>query len=139
MRAGCTPLGRGIDYAAMSDCPTANTSLQGQIADLSTPAGKKAAMVQAVDYRGDITLLLADGRQLEGYLFDAKLDGDRPRVRVLPSDGGDRLTLPLEDVVGLTFSGRDTAAGKSWETWVKKYQEKKARGETANLEPEPLE
>jgi hypothetical protein len=40
----------------------------------------------------------------------------------------------------LNFSGRDTAAGKSFETWVKKYQEKKAAGEkNIGLEPEKLD
>jgi hypothetical protein len=36
--------------------------------------------------------------------------------------------------------GRDTAAGKSFETWVKKYREKKAAGEkNIRLEPEKLD
>jgi hypothetical protein len=36
--------------------------------------------------------------------------------------------------------GRDTAAGKSWEAWVRKYWEKKGIGEaTPTLEPEPIE
>ena len=30
----------------------------------------------------------------------------------------------------LAFTGRDTAAGKSWEAWMKKYAEKKAAGES---------
>ena len=37
----------------------------------------------------------------------------------------------------LAFAGRDTAAGKSWEAWVRKYWEKKAAGEKGiALEPE---
>jgi hypothetical protein len=31
------------------------------------------------------------------------------------------------------------AAGKSWETWVRQYWEKKAVGESASLQPEKLE
>jgi len=38
------------------------------------------------------------------------------------------------------FTGKDTAAGKSFETWVKKYQAKKAAGETnIRIEPEKLD
>ena len=44
------------------------------------------------------------------------------------------------DIARLEFTGRDTAAGKSFETWVKKYREKKAAGEkNIGLEPEKLE
>ena len=40
---------------------------------------------------------------------------------------------------GAPFSGRDPAAGKSWEAWVRKYWEKKAAGQTAEIEPEALD
>jgi len=34
----------------------------------------------------------------------------------------------------LEFSGRDTAAGKSWENWLRKYAQKKVAGEIASIE-----
>ncbi len=44
------------------------------------------------------------------------------------------------DIAALAFTGRDTAAGKSWEAWVGKYWEKKASGEgDLSLQPESLE
>jgi hypothetical protein len=44
------------------------------------------------------------------------------------------------DIARLEFTGRDTAAGKSFATWVKKYQEKKAAGEkNIQIEPEKLD
>jgi len=44
------------------------------------------------------------------------------------------------DIARLEFTGRDTAAGKSFELWVKKYYERKARDEkNISLEPEPLD
>jgi hypothetical protein len=40
----------------------------------------------------------------------------------------------------LAFTGRDTAAGKSFEAWIRKYWEKKAAGEGhLNLQPEALD
>jgi hypothetical protein len=40
----------------------------------------------------------------------------------------------------LEFTGRDTASGKSWEAWVRKYWEKRASGEKGiALKPESLE
>ena len=44
------------------------------------------------------------------------------------------------DIASLAFSGRDTAAGKSFEAWMKKYAEKKAAGEkNIALHPEALD
>ena len=44
------------------------------------------------------------------------------------------------DIAALAFTGRDTAAGESWEAWVRKYWEKKAAGEKhIALEPEKLD
>jgi len=94
---------------------------------------------QALDYRGDVTLRLRDGQSIEGYVYDRRFDGAQPCMRLLPLDGGARRTVPLADVVGIEFTGRDMAAGKSWETWVKNYREKKARGEKADLHPESLD
>jgi hypothetical protein len=49
------------------------------------------------------------------------------------------VSISYVDVAALSFSGRDSAAGKSWEAWVRKYWEKKAAGETAAIEPEMLD
>jgi hypothetical protein len=121
------------------DMPDPRTGLQGLVPPLATPAERRAAMDQAFDYRGDVTLHTADGRVLEGYVFDRQSAGPEPYVRLIPKDGSERVTVPYAHITALVFSGRDPAAGKSWETWLAKYKEKKARGEKANLEPEPLE
>ncbi len=105
----------------------------------ATTAERESAAERAFDYRGDVTLHLTDGRVVEGYLFDRKLDGDASCVRIMPSEGSGRETILLNKISRVVFSGRDTAAGKSWETWVTKYQEKKARGEAANIEPDALD
>ena len=61
-------------------------------------------------------------------------------VRVMPRYGSGKVAIPYSDIAGLAFTGRDTAAGKSWEAWVRKYWEKKAAGEKEiGLEPEALE
>jgi hypothetical protein len=49
------------------------------------------------------------------------------------------VSIPYAEIAALAFTGRDTAAGKSWEAWVRKYWEKRAAGETAELRPETLE
>lgn len=85
----------------------------------------------AFDYRGDVTLLLRDGSELEGYLANRDLEADEPFVEIFPSSGG-KVRILYRDLRGLELSGKDTASGKSWETWVRKWNEKKeaeARGE----------
>lgn len=115
-------------------------SLQGQSPDLSTPESRDRALAWAVDYRGDVTLEMRDGRRIEGYLFDRREKASQSIVRIMPSDRpGERVELACDDIARLAFTGRDTAAGKSWETWIKKYVEKKKRGEAASIESEPLE
>jgi hypothetical protein len=59
---------------------------------------------------------------------------------VLPNDSNQRQKIAYADIAALAFTGRDPAAGKSWEAWVRKYWEKKAAGERGfGLQPESLE
>jgi hypothetical protein len=61
-------------------------------------------------------------------------------VRGFPKNGAEKVSVRYSEIAGLAFTGRDTAAGKSWEAWMKKYREKKAAGEkNIALHPESLE
>lgn len=118
--------------------------MQGTAWPLATEADLLAGLEKAFDYRGDITITTRDGRKVEGYLFDRRTGPTLAAslVRLIPKDGPrrERIAITYSDIAALEFSGRDTAAGKSWEAWVKKYHEKKAAGETGiALEPEALD
>jgi hypothetical protein len=118
-----------------------HAKLQGSIPSLATEQELREALEQAFDYRGDVTIGRKDGTSVEGYVYDRRR-GDTlasAMVRILPSDGSPRQSIPFSEIATLSFSGRDTAAGKSWEAWVRKYWEKKAAGEKAGIEPEELE
>jgi hypothetical protein len=39
----------------------------------------------------------------------------------------------------LCFTGKDAAAGKTWENWMRRYAEKKLKGEAADIESETLD
>ena len=102
----------------------------------------RTALEKAFDYRGDITITRKDGSQIEGYLFDRRSGATLQDsvVRLYPRNSSEKLAIPYSDIAALAFTGRDTAAGKSWEAWMKKYAEKKAAGEKdLSLHPEPLE
>jgi hypothetical protein len=65
-------------------------------------------------------------------------------VRIIPTpkEGAptERLMVAYSDIAALKFSGRDTAAGRSFDAWVKKYWEKKAAGEkNIGIEAEKLD
>jgi hypothetical protein len=117
-------------------------TLQGWIPELANENELREALEKAFDYRGDVTITRRDGTKLEGYVFDRTTGKtlETSFVRVLPKDSNQRVKLSYAEIAALAFSGRDAAAGKSWEAWVKKYWEKKGTGqEGASLEPESLE
>jgi hypothetical protein len=115
--------------------------LEGWIPSLATDEEIHQALEKAFDYRGDVTLTLKDGRQINGYVFDrrsGKTLADSA-VRIIPATERTKLTIPYSDIVALAFTGRDTAAGKSFEAWVRRYWEKRMAGEkNIAIEPENL-
>ncbi len=116
--------------------------LEGSIPTLATEDEIREALEKAFDYRGDITITLKDGNKVEGYLFDRRPGPslEQSFVRMIPTKNGAKLNIAYSDIAALVFSGRDTAAGKSFEAWVKKYWEKKAAGEkNIRIEPERLD
>jgi hypothetical protein len=117
-------------------------TLQGWIPELATEDELREALEKAFDYRGDVLVTRKDGSRVEGYIFDRVLGKTLADsfVRVLPSDSNQRVKITYSEIAALAFTGRDTAAGKSWEAWVKKYwQKKETGGENLSLQPESLE
>ena len=119
------------------------SNLQGSVFETATEAELLDVLEKAFDYRGDVTLTLKDGSQVEGYIFDRRSDGPTLAdcvVRLFPKDRNEKIAVSYSTIARLEFTGRDTAAGKSFETWVKKYRERKAAGEkNIQIEPEKLE
>jgi hypothetical protein len=121
---------------------TAHEKLEGWIPALASEEEIRGALEKAFDYRGDVTITRKDGSLIEGYLFDRRAGQTLADsvVRLLPKNAREKVSVSYADIAALAFTGRDTAAGKSWEAWMKKYAEKKAAGETnIALEPEPLD
>ena len=116
---------------------------QGTVVDLSAlPAARlREALNAAFDYRGDVTLHLADGSAIECYVFDRR-EGDSldsSQVRIMLAGGGEKRTIAYAQIRRLEFSGKDAAAGKTWENWVRRYVEKHLAGERASIESESLD
>ena len=118
-------------------------NLEGYVPAMASDDEIRAAFEKAFDYRGDITITRKDGSTVEGYVFDRRSNGPTLaacHVRLFPKNSNDKVSVSYADVARLEFTGKDTAAGKSFETWVKKYQEKKKAGEkNIGIEPEKLD
>jgi hypothetical protein len=80
----------------------------------------------AFDYRGDITVRLDDGRQIEGYLFNRDCEVAEPFVKVFERGEAAPLTIPYARIRAIRFTGKDTAAGNSYAAWLRLRQAAKA-------------
>ncbi|WP_158789081.1 hypothetical protein [Granulicella sp. L46] len=121
-------------------------NLEGWIPELATEAEVREALEKAFDFRGDVTVTRKDGTTVEGYLYDRRSEPtlEASLVRIIPTPKAgvpvERVMISYADIAALQFTGRDTAAGKTFEAWIKKYWEKKAAGETnIQIEPEKLD
>ncbi len=121
---------------------TTHENLEGWIPELASDNEIREALEKAFDYRGDVSITRKDGSKIEGYIFDRR-DGQTlsdSYVRIFPKDSNEKVNVFYSQIAALAFSGRDTAAGKSFDAWVRKYWEKRARGErNIGIEAEKLD
>ena len=122
---------------------TVHENLEGWIPSLASEDDIRTALEKAFDYRGDLTITLKSGERVEGYVFDRRADGPSLAdcsLRLIQKTGREKILIGYADIAALAFTGKDTAAGKSFEAWVKKYHEKKAAGEKKiGIASEPLD
>lgn len=136
-----TPLGKDPD--ALEVVPGfAHEKLEGWVPAVAGEEELRQALEKAFDYRGDVTITRKDGSKVEGYIFDRRSGKTLAEsvVRLYPKDSTQKVSVPYSEIAALAFSGRDTAAGRSWEAWVRKYWEKRAAGEkNIGIQAETLE
>lgn len=121
---------------------TEREQLEGWIPQIASDEDLRQALEKAFDYRGDITVTRKDGSKVEGYIFDRRPAAslEESTVRLYPKNSSEKIAISYADIAALAFTGRDTAAGKSWEAWMKRYAAKKDAGEKdLSLHPEPLD
>ncbi len=99
-----------------------------------TKETREQALAWVLSYRGDVTLTAQDGSSHVGYAFN-----QTPTALWLdPADGSPREEIPIESIRSIHFSGRDMAAGKSFDRWIQRYIDKKLAGEVAEITSEDL-
>jgi len=93
----------------------------------ATPESLRAAF----EYRGDVTLKLSDGSEYTGYISNLTRDG----LELWCKGEAVPQKLPLDGIRHVAFTGRDTASGRSWETWVRKHEKGRPCGAEAPSAP----
>ncbi|MGB8030876.1 MAG: hypothetical protein WCF30_14590 [Terracidiphilus sp.] len=115
--------------------------LEGSVPSLATDEELKNALEKAFDFRGDVTITLKSGEKIEAYIFNRQTGATLAEswVQYFAPNAPDKRKLAYHQIARLEF-GKDRAAGKHWEDWVKAYNEKKAAGgKNIGLVPESLE
>ena len=116
--------------------------LEGWVPELASDEDLRQALGKALDYRGDVTLTLKSGERIEAFVFNCKTGPTLAEsfLQYFTPNDAEKRKVSYADIARVEFSGKDRAAGKHWEDWVKKYNEKKAAGEkNIALVPEALE
>ena len=116
--------------------------LEGWVPTLASDEDLRQALTKALDYRGDVTLTLKSGERIEAYIFNRTTGATLADsyVTYFTPTANDRRKASYADIARLEFTGKDRAAGKHWEAWVEKYNQKKAAGEkNIALVPEALD
>jgi len=120
---------------------TARGNLEGWVPSLSSDEELRQALEKAFDYRGDVTLTLKTGERIEAYIFNRETRSTLADsyAEYFSPDAVEKRRVSYAEIARLEFTGKDRAAGKQWEDWIKKYQERKAAGEKGiALTPEAL-
>lgn len=117
-----------------------NDVTQGMALTPTSDDAMRSALEIARDYRGDVEIELNDGNRIAGFVFNVDWDGPQGHTLQLdlPEDA-QRMSCPASDIKAIHLTGRDPAAGKSWENWVRRYAEKKLAGEEASIQSEKLD
>ncbi|HMD61518.1 MAG TPA: hypothetical protein VKG78_08810 [Opitutaceae bacterium] len=121
---------------------TEHHNLAGWVPTLANDDDLRKALETAFDYRGDVTLTLRSGERVEAYIFNRRTGATLADsyVQYFTPAAPEKRRLGYAEIARLEFSGKDCAAGKQWEDWVRKYNERKAAGEKGiALHPEALD
>ena len=97
-------------------------SWEGHRLRADTEAALREAMKCVCDYRGDVTIHLKTGEQINGYVFDRQERISQPYIKLFLANQSEPSIVKYQDIAEVEFSGEDTAFGRSWEDWAQKWQ-----------------
>ena len=92
-------------------------SLEGWVPEIGVTL--EEVVDRAFDYRGNVTVVRADGSELEGYVFNRNRDVQAPFIQVFDRAGDGPYDILYSDLRAIRFTGKDTAAGNSYAAWLR--------------------
>ena len=110
---------------------TEHQQLEGWVPELASEGDLREALEKAFDYRGDVTITTKAGKKIEAFIFNRRTGATLAEsyVQYFEANVEGKQNLSYAEISRLEFTGKDRAAGKHWEDWVKAYNERKAAGE----------
>jgi len=109
-------------------------TLQGWVPEIGEFLTLAEVIDLAFDYRGNTTVVKADGTEIEGYVFNRDREAPEPFIQIFDAAGNGPMRIPYSEIRNIRFTGRDMAAGNSWQAWLERRErekvEKAARHET---------
>ena len=95
-------------------------SLDGWVPDIGPDLTIEQVIAHAFHYRGNTTLVLTSGEERVAYVSNRNDSAPEPFVQIFDEHGEGPITILYSDIRTIKFTGKDAAAGKSWEEWVKR-------------------
>lgn len=105
-------------------------TLEGWTPEISDAETLAEVIDRAFDYRGDVTVVRRDGREIVGYLFNRDRDAAVPCVQIFERTGGAPVTLPYAEIRAVAFTGKYTATGNSYAAWLRAREAARAAGKS---------
>jgi len=113
-------------------------SLEGWVPEFGQYLTLAEVVEFAFDYRGNTTIVKADGQEVVGYIFNRNSYGPEPFIEYFAENGEGPFTLRYSEITNVKFTGKDTAAGNSWKAWLeRKEREKAEKAATARSGSDP--
>jgi len=124
---GLMAMARAVFFGPRSGLPDAalavSASETGDVSESPSPRGltdlaNSESLKAAFDYRGDVTLSLREGGSVEGFVANLTPS----ELELWHRGKTSTQTIALDRIESVEFSGRDTADGRSYETWRKTHE-----------------
>ncbi|HEY3198219.1 MAG TPA: hypothetical protein VGJ57_09410 [Nitrospirales bacterium] len=99
----------------------------------SKPEEVSRMIEEAFHYRGDVTVHVQSGEDVEGYIFNRNPDAESPYLQMYINGQSAPRHISYSEIVDISLTGEDTASGGDWEAWIKK-KESERQAESARIE-----
>lgn len=101
-------------------------TLEGWMPQLGEHVTLPEVIDLAFDYRGNTTVVKADGTEVEGYIFNRNKDVPEPFIQMFDLAGNGPFKILYSEIRSIKFTGKDMAAGNSWLAWLERREKEKA-------------